>query len=154
LQKHIAIPNPIGVEPFCAAFALLLTEAIPMDPRKSFLRIYMWSVEDLLHLTSMRCLTAVLVLGCVLTLSAQDKDERVRTSEPTVVTVRGVQEEVETAAAPEPQRSAAGKVGHGIRTGVAAVGKGVMNFVGWIANVDDDVPSAQERQRKSAGANR
>ena len=99
----------------------------------------------------MRCLTVVFALGCALTLDAQTKDERVRAKEPTVVTVHGSRQNVEPDQAPQRQRSAVGKVGHGLRTGVAAVGKGFASFVGWIANVDDDVPQRQDgEESKSA----
>lgn len=99
----------------------------------------------------MRCLTLVLALGCVLTLDAQTKDERVRAKEPTSVTVYGSRENVEMERAPQPQRSTVGKIGHGFRTGAAAVGKGFMSLVGWVANVDDDVPRQQDaKERKPA----
>lgn len=96
----------------------------------------------------MRCLTVV-VLGCALSLNAQqDKDERVRTNEPTTVTVYGTRDKVQTEKAETPRRSGAAKLGHGIKSGAAAVGKGVVGFFGWLANVDDDVPRQQDRQPK------
>ena len=96
----------------------------------------------------MRCLTVV-VLGCALSLNAQQsKDERVRTSEPTTVTVYGTRDKVETDEAETTPRSGVGKVGHGIKSGAAAVGKGIVSFVGWLANVDDDIPRQKDRQRE------
>lgn len=100
----------------------------------------------------MRCLTVVLALGCALTLNAQKneqkQDERVRAKEPTVVTVYGQRENVEGEKAPQPDRNAVEQVGHGLRTGAVAVGKGIVSFAGWLANVDEVIPKRKNREQQ------
>lgn len=102
----------------------------------------------------MRCLTVVLALGCALTVNAQNngqkQDDRVRAKDPTVVTVYGQRENVEQDKAPQPERSAAGKVGHSIKSGAAAIGKGIVGFAGWLANVDETVPRRRDREQEKA----
>lgn len=80
--------------------------------------------------------------------SGQDKDGRVRTKEPTRVTVRGTAEPVKTE--PPRERSVVGKVGVGIRNGAASVWNGAVGFAGWLLNTDDDIPSRRDRQRKKS----
>ena len=98
----------------------------------------------------MKRLPALIILGSVMPLlahAADDKDTRVRAKEPTVVTVRGSADAVQTQTATPQQRSVGGKVVHGIKTGALTAVRGVTAFAGWIANTDDDIPSEQERSR-------
>ena len=96
---------------------------------------------------SIHGVTVVLALGSALMLAAQSKDERVRAKEPTVVTVYGTRENVATEKAAQPPRSVSGKVGHRMKSGFAAIGKGIAGFGGWLLNTDDDIPRQEERQR-------
>lgn len=104
----------------------------------------------------MRCLTLVLILGSMLSPAfaeeqgkKKNKDDRVRASEPTVVTVYGQQQKVE----PQ-QRSVGGKVVHGIRSGATGAARGIASFTGWLLNTNDDVPRERDRQQKDPNAAR
>jgi hypothetical protein len=76
-------------------------------------------------------------------------DGRVRAKEPTVVTVRGKQSQVEEDQAPQPRG-----VGSKIKSGAAAAWNGVVGFTGWLFNTKDDIPSERERGRRQESEQR
>jgi hypothetical protein len=100
-------------------------------------------------------LKSVLMHGVLMGIAATglmadepQREPRVRAKEPTVVTVRGQQDRVETAE-PRARHNPLARVGHGVKTGALKVAGGVVSFTGWLLDVDDDVPSERERGRKT-----
>jgi hypothetical protein len=77
----------------------------------------------------------------------QDEKERVRAKKPTVVTVEGKLDPVETQRAPQNQ-GLGGKITSGVKTGAAKVWNGLIGFTGWMLNVEDDIPSERERRER------
>jgi hypothetical protein len=87
----------------------------------------------------------VLILILAPTLMAEEnRDRRVRASEPTVVTVEGKRDEVEQQA---PRQREPRQGTKGMRRGAAAAAKGVVGAVGWLLNTDEDVPARRDRKR-------
>lgn len=68
----------------------------------------------------------------------QTPSQPVHASEPTVMTVHGVQSRVQEKKVVKPQR----------RAGKAL--RGIMSFPGWALNASDDIPSPRERQIRTA----
>jgi hypothetical protein len=102
----------------------------------------------------MRCLTLFLILGSAVAGLAQDKEPRVRAKEPTIVTVHGSQDKVETDHSRQQPRSVGGKMLHGIQTGVVTVGRGVAGLTGWLLNTNDDIPRERDRARSEKESTR
>jgi hypothetical protein len=82
-------------------------------------------------------------------LAADDGDDkRLRAKKPTVVTVEGKLDPV--LADREPQRRSLGaKIIGGVQTGALKTWSGLIDFTGWILNVDDDIPSKRQRLEPS-----
>ena len=83
---------------------------------------------------------AVLFTAVTLTAATDKQDKQpviVRATEPTVVTVRGKAEQVNT----EPHQRRTGKLK---RASMAASG-GAGRFAGWLLNASDDIPSSRDR---------
>jgi hypothetical protein len=85
-------------------------------------------------------LSAALVTSAV---AQEDKPPRVRAKEPTVVTVEGTQKEVGL----DREQQAEGK-SNPVKKAVQSVGRGVVNGIGWLLRVNDDIPSERERTRE------
>lgn len=97
-----------------------------------------------------------MLMIAALPLAAQERkpqDERVRASEPTVVTVRGKTTPVETNHGTK-DRSLAGRVGGGFKTAAARTWNGVVRATGWLLDVKDDIPSANEGRDRQKQASR
>ena len=73
------------------------------------------------------------------------KDDRVRAKEPTVVTVEGQADAVETTEPRQPE-NVGSKIVRGLRSGVVGTGRAIGRFGGWLLRTDDDIPSRRERE--------
>jgi hypothetical protein len=82
-------------------------------------------------------------------LAADDGDDkRLRAKKPTVVTVEGKLDHV--GADREPQRRSLGaKIIGRVQTGALKAWSGLIDFTGWILNVDDDTSSKRQRLEHS-----
>jgi hypothetical protein len=83
-------------------------------------------------------------------VAEEEKPPRIQAKEPTVVTVKGAQSEV---ALDQEQRSKAKsnplkKAVHGIGHGLAVAGSGIVNGIGALLDVEDDIPSERERTQQ------
>lgn len=75
-------------------------------------------------------------------LAQEEKPPRVRAKEPTVVTVEGTPKKVEL----DHERSK-DKTNPFVKA-VKGIGRGIVNGVGALLNVEDDIPSERERARQ------
>ena len=84
-------------------------------------------------------------------LTAQEKreNERVRAKEPTTVTVYGTPERAQKQEKQTPEKSG-NKVIGAFKKAATSTWNGVVDFGGWIFNVEDDIPSGRERRGRSA----
>ena len=82
-------------------------------------------------------------------LAADDGDDkRVRAKKPTVVTVEGKIDPVEADRDPQ-RRSLGAKIIGGVQTGAFKAWSGLIDFTGWLLNVDDDIPFKCQRLERS-----
>jgi hypothetical protein len=103
----------------------------------SFLRV----LFGLRYFASLVVFTALFVGSA--SASQQEEKEPVRAKKPTVVTVEGKAEPVETDQASQPKPNDTG-VGGAIKK----VWRGVVGFTGWMFNVDNDIPAERERRER------
>ena len=92
---------------------------------------------------------ALVLAFSVTALEADHGDDgRVRAKKPTVVTVEGKFDPV--GAEREPQRRSLGaKITGGVKAGGVKAWNGLIDFTGWMLNVDDDIPSKRQRIERS-----
>lgn len=87
-----------------------------------------------------------LLLACGTAAALSADEQRVRVSEPTVVTVRGKTDEV-----PPEQAERRQKVDNPVIRGVRIAGRGIAAAAGWLLNSDDDIsaerPNTIEKRR-------
>lgn len=99
---------------------------------------------------------AVLVLTFLMPLVAAqqegDKTDHVHSKQTTVVTVKGKPDVVETERSQQSD-SIGGKIGNGLRTGLANTGRAIVGAAGWLLNVKDDIPSDREREKQAEHTN-
>jgi hypothetical protein len=101
-------------------------------------------------MTRLLLVLAVIVVPVFAQERSRDTGQ-VRAKEPTVVTVRGTADAVETNRA-EQKKGFGTRVGRGARNVATKTWNGIVDFGGWLLNGGDDVPS--ERERKADNAQR
>jgi hypothetical protein len=86
------------------------------------------------------------VLAMVL-FARNGQDRRIRTAEPTVVTVEGARDKGEPL--PTGQHASHGKL-KSIRKRAAVTARGLLTAAGWLLNADEDVRARRDRIRSHA----